>query len=67
MKALLTAFALLSFVAASTVPVAAHAATEQSGEAGTKKATKKKVANKKQGSTKKAVAKKKAAKPAQHA
>jgi hypothetical protein len=28
MKALVTAFALLSFVAASTVPVVAHAATK---------------------------------------
>ena len=65
MKALLTAFALLSFVAASTVPVVAQAATEKSQQHTVKKGKKKTVAAKKKGA-KKHVAKKKTAKPAQH-
>jgi len=53
MKALITAFALLSFVAASTVPMVAQAAdkTEQPTKAKTKKA-KKTSASKKTSATK---------------
>jgi Ni/Co efflux regulator RcnB len=52
MKALVTALALLSFVAASTIPVAAHAATktEMSSK---KKSTKKHVKKTSKKSTKK--------------
>jgi hypothetical protein len=42
MKALITAFALLSFVGATTVPFVAHAATEKTGTV-KKKASKKHV------------------------
>ena len=65
MKALLTAFALLSFVAASTVPVAAQAAVEKSQTASKKKPAKKAAATKT--NKKKTVAKKKPAKPTQQA
>jgi hypothetical protein len=60
MKALVTAFALLSFVAATTIPVSAYAATktEMSSKKKTKKHTKK--ASKK-------TAKKKSMKPGQTA
>ncbi|MBX6369409.1 MAG: hypothetical protein IRZ04_15590 [Rhodospirillales bacterium] len=64
MRALLAAFALLSFVAASTVPVASPLAAEKSEQV-TKKGTKKKAAKKSSGA-KKTVAKKKTAKPVQH-
>lgn len=56
MKALITAFALLSFVAATTIPYVAHAqtSTEQTTKKKTaKKATHKKVAHKKAAKKKK--------------
>ena len=46
MKALITAFALLSFVAASTVPLAAQAQTQTEQPAKVKKAKKKTAAKK---------------------
>lgn len=57
MKALITAFALLSFVAASTVPMMAQAQTQTHSQPAkpAKKATKKKAAKK---TTKKKSAKK---------
>ena len=56
MKALISAFALLSFIAASTIPyVAANAQTDQSTTMTKKKTTKK---PKKTSSTKKTTAKK---------
>jgi hypothetical protein len=61
MKALITAFALLSFVGATTVPFVAHAATEKTAP------VKKKVAKKhvKKATTHKAVKKaKKSTQPA---
>jgi hypothetical protein len=57
MKALITAFALLSFVAASTVPLVAAKAQTQTEQIAKKKTTKKKgakkVAHKKKGGSKK--------------
>ena len=47
MKALLTAFALLSFVAATTVPYVAQAATATTDQTAPKKKTTKKKAVKK--------------------
>ncbi len=61
MKALVTAFALLSFVAATTIPYVAHAATTTEQTTPKKKAKKKPV--KKATSTKKST-KKKTKKPA---
>jgi Ni/Co efflux regulator RcnB len=52
MKALITAFALLSFVAATTVPYAAQAQTQQTHKPMTKKAKKKHVASAKKSSHK---------------
>ncbi|HTZ78244.1 MAG TPA: hypothetical protein VMC10_10060 [Stellaceae bacterium] len=65
MKALITALALLSFVGASTLPLATPAqaqTTDQTQKTMKKKAPKKHVASKK--STKKHVAKHKTKKPA---
>jgi hypothetical protein len=65
MKALITAFALLSFVAASTVPMMAQAQTQTQTHPAKpmkKKATHKKAAKK---TTKKKAAKKKMKKPNQ--
>jgi hypothetical protein len=61
MKALITAFALLSFVAASTIPLAAQAQTQTTQPA--KKSTKKKSATKKASHKKKTA--KKMKKPSQ--
>ncbi len=46
MKALITALALLSFVAASTIPVTASAQTDQTNQTTPKKTTKKKSVKK---------------------
>jgi hypothetical protein len=65
MKALITAFALLSFVAASTVPMMAQAQAQtqtQPAKPAKKKVTHKKAAKK---TTKKKAAKKKMKKPSQ--
>lgn len=63
MKALITAFALLSFVAASTVPFVAAQAQTQTTQPAPKKAVKhKKVAHKKAVKHKKIAHKKKATK-----
>jgi hypothetical protein len=59
MKALITAFALLSFVGATTVPFVAHAATEKAAPIHKKKAKKPAV--------KKAAVHKAAKKPAKKA
>jgi hypothetical protein len=53
MKALITAFALLSFVAASTIPLAARAQTNSENTVPTKKAKKKTTKTKKVASHKK--------------
>ena len=63
MKALITAFALLSFVAASTIPLAAQAQTQTEQPAKAKKTTKKKSAAKKVAHKKKTA--KKMKKPSQ--
>lgn len=47
MKALITALALLSFVAASTIPVTASAQTDQTNQTAPKKTTTKKKSVKK--------------------
>lgn len=58
MKALITAFALLSFVAATTVPLAAQAQTQTTQPTKAKKKTVKKAATKKVAHKKKTSAKK---------
>lgn len=63
MKALITAFALLSFVAASTIPLAAQAQTQTTQSTPAKKATKKKSGAKKVSHKKKTA--KKMKKPSQ--